>query len=94
MNEVKFVGKRFKGAINIPENIDVGEGIKIYNQGWGHCFRKVIGFIRHNEAWGEDDLISFIKEQRNTSLIHRVIVSTKQSERSQTANEHKEQRTS
>jgi len=76
-SEVKFVGKRFKGAINIPENVDVAEGIKIYNQGWGHCLKKVIGFIRNKEGWNEEELISFVNNQRNNTHIHRVTLSTK-----------------
>ncbi len=71
MNEVKLVGKRFKGAIDIPEWINVHDGIKIYNQGWGHSLRQVIKYLRNHDVVDEEELIAFVNSKRDNTYVHQ-----------------------
>ena len=73
MDEIKLVGKRFKGAPHIPEWVNVHDGIKIYNQGWGHCLRVVIRYLRDNNitSLDEKEMIRMVNSRQDNTHVHQ-----------------------
>ena len=70
---MKFVGKRYKGAVHVPEGTDLETAIKIYNQGYGHALRNVIRTLREEGTPIDTHWLGpHVASMRKTDRIHIV----------------------